>query len=252
MLDAQNAVAAPGRHPPRGLSAARLAGAGDFAGIRARCRAHDRPRDARGRAQRRPRSAAAAGRRRACRLLSLLVDGEPARADSRTRRSSIALAGRPAHDRDRHRDRAAQEHQADGALRIRRHPLHAVRGRGLPADHALPRPARRAQPLPGEDDRRQGALSGAALERRSGRRRASCRTAGIGRNGTIPFPSPAISSRWSRAISRPIATASPPRSGRKVELGIWVREADLPRTEHAMASLKAAMAWDEASLWPRI
>src|SRR4051812_17646898 len=34
-------------------------------------------------------------------------------------------------------------------------------------------------------------------------------------------------------------------SGRKVELGIWVREADLPKTEHAMASLKAAMKWDE-------
>ncbi|HEX8525938.1 aminopeptidase N [Allosphingosinicella sp.] len=35
------------------------------------------------------------------------------------------------------------------------------------------------------------------------------------------------------------------RSGRTVDLGIWVREADLPKTEHAMASLKAAMKWDE-------
>jgi aminopeptidase N len=34
-------------------------------------------------------------------------------------------------------------------------------------------------------------------------------------------------------------------SGRTVTLGIWVREADLPRTGHAMASLKAAMKWDE-------
>ena len=34
-------------------------------------------------------------------------------------------------------------------------------------------------------------------------------------------------------------------SGRKVDLSIWVREADLPRTAHAMASLKAAMKWDE-------
>ncbi|MES2002868.1 MAG: M1 family aminopeptidase, partial [Pseudomonadota bacterium] len=34
-------------------------------------------------------------------------------------------------------------------------------------------------------------------------------------------------------------------SGRAVELAIWVREADLPRTAHAMASLKAAMDWDE-------
>ena len=35
------------------------------------------------------------------------------------------------------------------------------------------------------------------------------------------------------------------RSGRAVELGIWVRDGDLPRTEHAMASLKSAMRWDE-------
>lgn len=34
-------------------------------------------------------------------------------------------------------------------------------------------------------------------------------------------------------------------SGRHVALGIWVREADLPRTAHAMAALKTAMAWDE-------
>jgi aminopeptidase N len=34
-------------------------------------------------------------------------------------------------------------------------------------------------------------------------------------------------------------------SGREVELNIWVREADLPKTGHAMASLKAAMKWDE-------
>ncbi len=34
-------------------------------------------------------------------------------------------------------------------------------------------------------------------------------------------------------------------SGRNVDLAIWVREGDLERTEHAMASLKAAMRWDE-------
>ncbi|MBB6123669.1 aminopeptidase N [Sphingobium subterraneum] len=34
-------------------------------------------------------------------------------------------------------------------------------------------------------------------------------------------------------------------SGRAVKLGIWVREADLPRTEHAMKALKDSMAWDE-------
>src|ERR1043165_4575113 len=35
------------------------------------------------------------------------------------------------------------------------------------------------------------------------------------------------------------------RSGRTVALGIWVRKGDLPRTGHAMESLKAAMKWDE-------
>ncbi|MDK2761810.1 MAG: aminopeptidase N [Sphingopyxis sp.] len=34
-------------------------------------------------------------------------------------------------------------------------------------------------------------------------------------------------------------------SGRKVELGIWVRDGDAPRTGHAMQALKDSMAWDE-------
>ena len=34
-------------------------------------------------------------------------------------------------------------------------------------------------------------------------------------------------------------------NGRKVELNVWVREGDLPRTEHAMESLKRSMKWDE-------
>ena len=43
------------------------------------------------------------------------------------------------------------------------------------------------------------------------------RTAGTGRNGTIPSPSPAICSRWSPATSPPIATASPPaRAARSI------------------------------------
>ncbi|HEX4693027.1 aminopeptidase N [Sphingomonas sp.] len=34
-------------------------------------------------------------------------------------------------------------------------------------------------------------------------------------------------------------------SGREVQLGIWVREADLPKTAHALHALQLAMAWDE-------
>ncbi len=33
--------------------------------------------------------------------------------------------------------------------------------------------------------------------------------------------------------------------GREVRLGVWVREEDLPRTEHAMESIKRSMEWDE-------
>ncbi|KKC26502.1 aminopeptidase N [Sphingomonas sp. SRS2] len=35
------------------------------------------------------------------------------------------------------------------------------------------------------------------------------------------------------------------KSGREVKLAIWVVESDLPKTSHAMAALKASMAWDE-------
>ncbi|MFL9840315.1 aminopeptidase N [Sphingomonas sp. ST-64] len=34
-------------------------------------------------------------------------------------------------------------------------------------------------------------------------------------------------------------------SGRTVQLGIWVREKDLPKTDHALHALKLSMAWDE-------
>jgi aminopeptidase N len=34
-------------------------------------------------------------------------------------------------------------------------------------------------------------------------------------------------------------------NGREVELNVWVREEDLPRTDHAVESLKKSMKWDE-------
>lgn len=34
-------------------------------------------------------------------------------------------------------------------------------------------------------------------------------------------------------------------SGREVQLGIWVREKDLPKTDHALHALELSMAWDE-------
>ena len=44
---------------------------------------------------------------------------------------------------------------------------------------------------------------------------------------------------------RATATRFTTMSGRKVDLGIWVREGDLERTGHAMESLKQSMKWDE-------
>ncbi len=34
-------------------------------------------------------------------------------------------------------------------------------------------------------------------------------------------------------------------SGREVQLGIWVRAADIAKTDHALHALKLSMAWDE-------
>ncbi|GAA4725207.1 aminopeptidase N [Sphingomonas lutea] len=60
-----------------------------------------------------------------------------------------------------------------------------------------------------------------------------------------PFPKPcylfALVAGDLQANSDRFTTAS----GREVELNIYVRAADLPKTAHAMHSLKQAMAWDE-------
>jgi aminopeptidase N len=60
-----------------------------------------------------------------------------------------------------------------------------------------------------------------------------------------PFPKPsylfALVAGDLKANSDRFATMS----GRDVELNIWVREKDLPKTSHAMDSLKRAMRWDE-------
>ena len=60
-----------------------------------------------------------------------------------------------------------------------------------------------------------------------------------------PFPKPSYlfaAVAGDLACNRDVFTTA---SGRRVDLGIWVREADLPRTAHAMSALKDAMAWDE-------
>ena len=60
-----------------------------------------------------------------------------------------------------------------------------------------------------------------------------------------PFPKPCYLFALVAGDLKPNPDSFTTMSGRKVDLGIWVREADLPKTGHAMESLKAAMAWDE-------
>ena len=93
---------------------------------------------------------------------------------------------------------------------------------------------------------RQGRVPGAALERQPGRDRGRATAmARTGPNGTIPGPSRATCSRWSRANWSPTRDSFTTRSGRKVDLAIYVRPGDETRTDHAMRSLIASMKWDE-------
>jgi aminopeptidase N len=74
---------------------------------------------------------------------------------------------------------------------------------------------------------------------------------GEGENGTHwaewedPFPKPSYLFALVAGDLKANRDTFTTMSGRKVELGIWVREADLPKTAHAMTSLKQAMRWDE-------
>jgi aminopeptidase N len=60
-----------------------------------------------------------------------------------------------------------------------------------------------------------------------------------------PFPKPCYLFALVAGDLKPNRDSFTTMSGRKVDLAIWVREADLPKTAHAMDSLKLSMAWDE-------
>lgn len=60
-----------------------------------------------------------------------------------------------------------------------------------------------------------------------------------------PFPKPCYLFALVAGDLKPNRDSFTTVSGRKVDLFIWVREGDLPKTQHAMNSLKLAMAWDE-------
>ena len=71
------------------------------------------------------------------------------------------------HPVDRGRDRPGGQQGARRALHVGRPLLHPVRGRGLPQDHLVARPPRRAQPLHGADRSGQG-VRPPALQRQPG------------------------------------------------------------------------------------
>ncbi|QEH80372.1 aminopeptidase N [Sphingomonas sp. C8-2] len=62
---------------------------------------------------------------------------------------------------------------------------------------------------------------------------------------TDPFPKPSYLFALVAADLAANVDSFTTKSGRPVKLAIWVVEKDLPKTEHAMAALKASMAWDE-------
>ncbi|HTH28130.1 MAG TPA: aminopeptidase N [Sphingobium sp.] len=62
---------------------------------------------------------------------------------------------------------------------------------------------------------------------------------------TDPFPKPCYLFALVAGDLACNADSFTTMSGRAVRLGIWVKEADLPRTAHAMKALKDSMAWDE-------
>ena len=62
---------------------------------------------------------------------------------------------------------------------------------------------------------------------------------------TDPFPKPCYLFALVAGDLACNADSFTTMSGRTVDLGIWVKQADLPRTGHAMKALKDSMAWDE-------
>ena len=62
---------------------------------------------------------------------------------------------------------------------------------------------------------------------------------------TDPFPKPSYLFALVAANLSANVDSFTTKSGREVKLAIWVVESDLPKTAHAMAALKASMAWDE-------
>ena len=62
-----------------------------------------------------------------------------------------------------------------------------------------------------------------------------------------PWPKPCYLFALVAGDLSPLRDVFVTRSGRQVDLAIWVAADDVPRCAHAMAALKASMAWDEVN-----
>ena len=141
--------------------------------------------------------------------------------------------------------RSDRQHPAVGALPLERHLLHAVRGRRLPPHHLFPRPARRDGGLHDAHRGRQGRGAGAARQRQSASRAATCPAAGISRSGTIRSRSPSYLFALVGGDLGCVEDRFVTMSGRNVALRIYVEPGKEDRCGYAMDALKRSMRWDE-------
>ena len=108
-------------------------------------------------------------------LVSLKLDGAPLTPEHYAATpDSLTIAQPPQRAvpaRDRDAGRSVGQHAADGPLPLRRHLLHAMRGRRLSPHHLFPRPARRDGGLHHAHRGGDRGRAGAALQRQSRRER---------------------------------------------------------------------------------
>ena len=187
-------------------------------------------------------------------LVSVALDGRRSRPPticSTTRASPSPTRPRTLHPRNRHRDRAGAEHRARRALSVQGHLLHPMRAGRLPPHHLFPRPARQSRGLHRAHRGRQGALSGAAFQRQSGRERATCPAAGISRVWHDPFPKPSYLFALVAGDLGRIHDSFVTMRGRKVDLAIYVEHGNEPRALcHGFAQARDEMG--RGDLRPRI
>ena len=162
------------------------------------------------------RRAAAAQLDRARRPASRTQRLRPARQPARRAHRPGAARRGAAQGATREHHPSGEEHRADGPVPVARQFLHAVRGRGLPPHHLLPRPARRHGDVRRDAARRPQPLSGAARQRQPRGRGRARRRPPLRALGRPASRSRATCSRSWPAASSASRTELRTRSGREV------------------------------------